>query len=361
MATIPLTVLTGFLGSGKTTLLNTLLKDPDLADSAVLINEFGAVGLDHHLVEGVLDDAVVLDGGCVCCTVRGALSGALRTLFWQRHDGKLPHFKRVILETTGLANPAPLLQELLEHPAIVQHFHVASVIVCVDAVFGAGQLDEHVEAAQQAAVADRLLITKTDLAGAPERDALLTRLRSINPAADLVLVEQGRPQSSVISDADLFKPHSKKLSDRQWLQAERYRRVEVRPRPGFSNHLPSTRNANRHGADIEAFCLTFERPMEWDALITALEVIAALRGQNLLRMKGIVEIAGSDKPMVVHGVQHMLYPTSTLERWPEGPRESRLVFIVRSTEVDFIAHTFNHFIHARVPEARPADKEEQIA
>ncbi len=163
MEKVPLTVLTGFLGSGKTTLLNGLLKTPELADSAVLINEFGEIALDHHLVETATDNAIVLDNGCICCTVRGALSGALRSLFWQRNDKTIPYFKRVIIETTGLADPTPILHELLSHPTILHHYRLAGVIVCIDGIFGAEQLDSHPEAVKQAAVADRLLITKTDL------------------------------------------------------------------------------------------------------------------------------------------------------------------------------------------------------
>lgn len=362
---IPLTVLTGFLGSGKTTLLGGLLKTPALANSAVLINEFGETGLDHHLVETPdLTQSVVLDGGCICCTMRGALAGALRTLYWQRHDGKVPRFARVILETTGLASPGPLLQELMQHPAILQHYRLAGVVVCVDGVFGLGQLDAQPEAAQQAAVADRLLITKADLIDEAQRQALVARLLAINPGADLAFVHGGVADGAVIDDGASHDPLSKKLDMRQWLRAERYRPVEVRRGAGFSRRNLGSGDANRHGADIQAFCLRFDEPLPWEPLLTALEVLGALRGDQLLRVKGIVDAQGESRPLVVHGVHNMLYPATTLQAWPDGRRGTQLVFIVRNTEPAFIAHTLDYFLHgalATLPTVPPDESPFTIA
>ena len=347
MAKVPLTLLTGFLGSGKTTLLNSLLKTPELADTAVLINEFGEIALDHHLVETATDSAVVLDNGCICCTMRGALSGALRSLFWQRNDKKIPHFKRVIIETTGLADPAPILHELLNHPTILQHYRLAGVIVCVDGVFGSEQLDQHIEAVKQAAVADRLLITKTDLVAADQVDMLVARLHALNPGADISRIAGGSCDPQMILEAIAYDPFSKNLDVQQWLKAEAYRRVQVRPGLGLSRKaMPMAQDVNRHGDHIQAFCIAFDRPLPWNGLITALEMLTAVRGEQLLRIKGIVDAEGQDKPRVIHGVQHMLFPATTLERWPDGQRESKLVFIVRGLDAEFIARTLGHFINA---------------
>jgi len=347
MEKIPLTVLTGFLGSGKTTLLNGLLKTPELADSAVLINEFGDIALDHHLVETATDDAVVLNGGCICCTIRGALSGALRSLFWQRSGKKIPYFRRVIIETTGLANPAPILHELMHHPTILHHYHLAGVIACIDGIFGATQLTHHAEAVKQAAVADWLIITKTDVVSSDQIEALTSRLREINPGADIVQVSQGSAQARVILDAPLYDPLSKSLDVQQWLNAETYRRVQVKTGLGLrKTSAPASGNVNRHGNRIQAFCVRFDHPLPWNGLTTALEMLAGVRGEQLLRVKGIVNAEGEDKPRVVHGVQHMMFPATTLDRWPDVQRDTRLVFIVRDMDADFIAQTLDHFIEA---------------
>jgi len=347
MEKVPLTLLTGFLGSGKTTLLNSLLKTPALADSAILINEFGEIALDHYLVETATDSAVVLDNGCICCTVRGALSGALRSLFWQRNDKKVPYFRRVIIETTGLADPAPILHELMSHPTILQHYRLAGVIVCVDGLFGAEQLDRHAEAVKQAAVADRLLITKTDLVTTDQIDTLLSRLCELNPGADISRVNNGSIDPQVILDAAAYDSLSKSLDVQQWLKAETYRRVQVKPGFGLSKKaMPVAEDINRHGDHIQTFCLTFDQPLPWNGLLLALEMLAMVRGEQLLRIKGIVDVEGEDKPRVIHGVQHMFFPATTLARWPDERRETKLVFIVRDMSVEFIAQTLDHFIEA---------------
>lgn len=342
---IPLTLLTGFLGSGKTTLLNSLMKNPKFSNTAVLINEFGAIGLDHHLVDTAVDIIKVVDGGCMCCTVRGEVSDTLKALYWERQNGKVPAFDRVILETTGLANPAPLLQEILKQSAVLQHYRLAGVVVCVDGVLGLRQLDSQPEAAQQAAVADRLLVTKTDLITMEARDALLERLRHINPGAEIVLIDKGQAQGDVLDDRATFDPLSKQLDVQQWLKPESFRRVETQQGPQLSRLLPSVQINNPHDAEIKAVTLSFEQPLALGALIAALEVIMPQCGENMLRLKGIVDIEGRELPMVIHGVRDMLFPTGTLEAWPAGLRQTHLVFILRNTEAKFITDTLSEFIH----------------
>lgn len=211
------------------------------------------------------------------------------------------------------------------------------------------------------AVADRLLITKTDLISGEQLDALLWRLRAINPGAEIVLVANGRAQGAVIVDDAVFDPLSKQLDVQQWLKAESYRRVPVRRGPGLIGKQPGTRDVNRHGADIQAFCLTFDRPLPWVPLITALEMVAALCGAQLLRMKGILDVEGHTVPLVIHGVQHMLYPTTTLECWPDGRRGSRLVFIMRSTDPAFVSHTLDFFLNPQKSAASAAEATSQQA
>lgn len=345
MEKIPLTLLTGFLGSGKTTLLNALLKTPELANSAVLINEFGDVALDHYFMAAPVNSAVVLENGCICCTVRGELSGALRTLFWQRHDKKIAHFQRVIIETTGLADPAPILHELLQHPVIFHHYRLTGVISCVDGVFGAEQLDRHPESLKQAAVADRLLITKSDLATASQISGLAPRLRVLNPAAEIHYVAQGNVDPTWVIDATGYDVSSKSLDVRKWLKAENYRQVQIKPGINLNrNPACLASDTNRHDEHVQAFCISFEQPLVWQDLLSALEMLATLRGENLLRVKGIVSVKGEEKPRVIHGVQHMFFPTVTLEQWPNGKPETRLVFIVRDMSSDFIAQTLGDFM-----------------
>ena len=345
MEKIPITLLTGFLGSGKTTLLNALLKMPELAHSAVLINEFGEIALDHHFIEVATDNMLVLDNGCICCTVRGELSSALRTLFWQRHDKKIPDFRRVIIETTGLADPLPIIHELLEHPTILGHYCLAGVITCVDGVFGSDQLDRQSESLRQAAVADRLLITKSDLAAAGQMPNLTARLHALNPAAEIHFFAQGNVDPQWVLDTATYDPFGKITDVQKWLKAETYRQVRVKPGLGLNRKAVLLANdINRHDEHIHAFCVSFEQPVAWLGLMSALEMLCTLRGENLLRVKGIVNVEGEDKPRVIHGVQHLFFPTTTLERWPEDKHETQLVFIVRDMDSQFIAQTLSNFV-----------------
>ncbi len=343
MQKIPLIILTGFLGSGKTTLLNNLLKTPQLADSAVLVNEFGAIALDHHLIEAVPESTVVLGNGCICCAMRGELSGALRTLFWQRQDKKIPNFKRVIIETTGLADPAPILYELLNHPTILQHYIVAGVITCVDGVFGAKQLEQQPESLKQAVVADQLLITKTDLANAEQFTALTEQLRALNPIATIHPIANGNVDPEIFLKVMTHHSPDESAEAPRWQKPDTYRPIQIDPDLPMHLRRPTVSNSNQHER-IHSFCLTFEQPLPRLGLLTALQMLASMHGEHILRLKGIVHFDDDDKPHVIHGIQHMLFPIETLQRWPQGLSGTQLVFIVERLAVDTITDMLQKFI-----------------
>jgi G3E family GTPase len=323
---LPVSVLTGFLGSGKTTLLKHLLTRPELSDTAVVINEFGEVGLDHLLVEAAREDMVLLASGCLCCTVRGDLVDALRRLFKRRARGEVPAFRRVVIETTGLADPAPVLQTLMQDPLLSDVYRLDGVIVTVDAVNAMDQLDRQAESVKQAAVADRLILTKTDLVS--EVAGLTTRLRRLNPAAPILIAEQGRIDPALILDAGLYNPTTKSLEAQAWLKSEAYAEA--------GHHHGHPLDRNRHDDHIRAFCLTWDRPLDWGRFADWIESLISLHGSGLLRMKGLLNVAGSGGPVAIHGVQHQFHPPVELPAWPDGDRRSRLVFITRDIEAPSI-------------------------
>jgi G3E family GTPase len=318
---IPVSVLTGFLGSGKTTLLAHLLRHPDFSRTAVVINEFGEVGLDHELVEASDESFIQLQTGCLCCTIRGDLVRTLEELLRRRDAGMVPPFERVVIETSGLADPAPILHALMTDAAIASHLALAGVVATVDAVNGAGTLDRQPESVKQAAVADRLVLTKTDLAEAAP-DALLARLTALNAAAPVLRAAHGRIDPARLFDAGLYDPTGKAPDVARWLAAE----AHAHPH----HHGHHAHDPNRHDAHISTFCLIREKPIRAVALALFLETLAEHRGADLLRVKGILNIAESpDRPAVIHGVQHVFHPPAWLDRWPSEDRRSRLVFITR--------------------------------
>ncbi len=372
---LPISVLTGFLGSGKTTLLRELLMHPAMGETAVIINEFGDVALDHLLVRTASEDMLVLNSGCLCCTVRSDLVDALRDLYLKRVRGEVPQFKRVVIETTGLADPAPVLHTLMNDPPVAARFRLDGVIATIDAANGARQLDEHMESVKQAAMADRLLLTKKDIAKPDAVRALEARLHRLNPGAPIHAVAHGKIDPDRLFDAGLYDPKTKTADVRRWLQAEAYeqRGAEAKhddhhdhERHGHDHgrdhdhHGHEKPDVNRHDARIRAFCLNHDRPMLWESLANWVDMLLAAHGDALLRLKGIVNVAGEDKPVVIHGVQHVFHPPAMLDAWPSDDRRTRIVLIARDLDPDTVETLFKSVACVAPAEAAGIEKVERL-
>jgi G3E family GTPase len=330
---IPVHVLTGFLGSGKTTLLNRILRDPALAETAVLINEIGAIAIDHHVVQNV--DAsealavVVVKGGCACCVVRGDLAAALRELYARRADGSLPPFRRVVLETTGLADPAPILFTLAADPALRHKFEAGSVITTVDVVHGAAQTTRHAENRKQIAVADWLILTKTDLAGSLS-PALAAILQRLNPAAEIVqgdqsldlgrLLESRRPIRHPSSSAPIVQTLSKAM------------------------HGHAGAFVAEHTPDIDSVSMRLDAPIEWSAFAVWLTLLLHAHGDNILRFKALLDVEGWPHAVVLDAVHHLVHPPTHLREWPAHPRASQLVVIAQELPVAWLEPSLRRFL-----------------
>jgi G3E family GTPase len=313
----PLTVLTGFLGAGKSTLLNRMLRDPRYADTAVLVNEWGEVPIDHALVRQSSENVVVLSGGCVCCRVAGDLVRALRELHFQRVEGAIPPFARAVVETTGLADPAPLLATLVEMPVVSARYSLAGIVTVVDAQHGMATLDRHREAVKQAAMADRLVISKADLAPASTVAGLEARLAALNPAARVLRSGHEAPDPALLLETGLHRGGGRLADAESWLNAGAYRRMGP---PGL------------HDPEIRAFTWTTPEPRPWEDVESSIATLLDLRGERVLRMKGLINAAGEPGPRAVHAVQHTLYPSARLPAWPSNDHTTRLVFIGRGLE-----------------------------
>jgi len=330
---VPVSVITGFLGAGKTTLLNKMVRRPEMARCAVIINEFGDIPLDHELVERVDENMVALSSGCLCCTVRGDLIETLGDLWSRQAEGRTPKFDRVVIETTGLADPAPILHSLMSAKELVGRYRLEGVISLVDGVVGAATLDAHPEAVKQAAVADRLVLTKTDIVDTG-LDDLRKRLRSLNPAAPIIEAVMGDVDPGRLLDAGLYNATTKTHDVRRWLNEEAYREQHDHDHDGHDHaHL----DVNRHDDHISSFCITRDKPVTGAMMARFLEVLVASFGDKMLRVKGILNVAGHpDRPAVIHGVQHIFHPLQWLDRWPSEDRRTRLVFITRDVAQDTI-------------------------
>ncbi|MFN3881290.1 MAG: CobW family GTP-binding protein [Nitrincola lacisaponensis] len=339
---IPVTLLTGFLGSGKTSLLNQLVKQPEFADALIIINEFGEMALDHMLVAHSTENVIMeMGNGCLCCTIRGDLVKTLQDITWRFARGGERHFSRVLIETTGLADPAPILHTLMTHPQLASRYRLDGVITLVDACAGDQTLDQHMEAVKQAAVADVLLLSKQDLVSAENFALLKQRLRKINPAAPQWSVSEGEATAGRLLNLGLFSSRDKVPDVQRWLREEAF--AEDKPNDGVSSHCHhghhhdhhhhdhhhDHHDVNRHDDRIRAFCFAIETPLTEEQLTTWLEVLMSFMGENILRVKGILNIQGQSKPLVIHGVQHIFHPPVSLPDWPTDDQRSRLVFITR--------------------------------
>ncbi|MCI0601230.1 MAG: GTP-binding protein [Beijerinckiaceae bacterium] len=344
-APFPLTIVTGFLGSGKTSLLNRLLREPSLADTLVIINEFGELGLDHLFVERLDGDLLVMTSGCLCCSIRGDLIATLENLLRRRDNARIAPFQRVMIETTGFADPAPVMHTVMAHPYLMLRFRLDSVITLVDAVNGMATLDAHEEAVKQAAMADRLVLSKTDLlargGGAQE---LRARLKKLNPGAPVLDAFKGEAMAAALLDAGLYDAERKIPDVRRWLNAEAIEASAPHAsdhthvhQDGAGGHHHARHGVNRHGADIRTYCLRHEALLSPFTLDHFLETLRKAQGPKLLRVKGIVALSDDpSRPVVIHGVQHMFHPPLRLSVWPDGDHTTRIVFVLRGLEPVFV-------------------------
>jgi G3E family GTPase len=349
---IPVYLLTGFLGSGKTTLLNSLVKQAGMERTLILINEFGEVGLDHLLVSHSTEDIVVeLDSGCLCCTTRGDFAKTLRDIPWRYSREGKRSFDRVIIETTGLADPTSVIHTLMTDHSVYLQFRLQGVVTTVDAVNGEATLERHIESRKQAGVADLLLVTKTDLIDDEKTVAeFLQHLAELNPTADVRVAEGGIIAADVILQLDHIEPIDSITPLNKWLNITSFSiQPATKTRLAFRelNPVVTTQNdINRHNAHIQAQCFVFDTPFTEASLDMWLEIITKLMGQNLLRLKGIINVQGFTGPVVIHGVQHIFHPAALLPEWPDEDRRTKLVFITYDTPRELIERTFDFFLVA---------------
>jgi G3E family GTPase len=350
---IPVSILTGFLGAGKSTLLNRLLKDPAMKDAAVIINEFGEVGIDHLLV-GTSNDAVVeLADGCLCCTVRGELVDTLAELIDGMQTGKVKPLSRVVIETTGLADPAPVMQSVMGHPSIAQHFDLDGVVTVVDAVNGLSTIDTFPEAYKQVAVADRLILTKKTLADEAAVSAITQRLRSLNPRAPITDGDADDAGSAAMLINGLYDASTKIADVDRWLKDEMAAAGDHHHHDHHHDHHSHSHghghhhhhDVNRHGASIRSYSILHDEPIDPMAINMFIDLLRSTHGEKLLRMKAIVALTDRpDKPLVLHGVQSIFHPPVRLPAWPEGSdRKTRLVLITRDLSESYVRDLFGAF------------------
>jgi len=338
---VPVSILTGFLGAGKTTLLNRLIGDSWLSDAALIINEFGDVGIDHLLVESSGDGVIELSDGCLCCTVRGELVDTLADLMDRMQTGRIRPFSRVVIETTGLADPVPVMQSVIGHPALGQSYRLEGLVTVVDAVNGIVTLENHDEARRQVAVADTLVLSKTTLTD--DCKALRSKLEALNPLARVVKSDDPDLSAQGLFDTGAYDPVARSLDVARWLNSEQ--QEHGHGHGGHHHGHAHTHDVNRHDQHIRADSLVFERAISPEALVMFLDLMRSAHGPNLLRMKGIIKLADDpSRPLVLHAVQSLMSEPVRLKAWPQGARqETRLVVITRDMPDGFVAELFSTF------------------
>jgi len=354
---IPVTILTGFLGAGKSTLLNRILKDPAMKEAAVIINEFGDVGIDHLLVESSGDAIIELSDGCLCCTVRGELVDTLANLMDAVQTGRVKPVKRVVIETTGLADPAPVMQAIMGNPIIATNFDLDGIVTVVDAVNGSQTLDNHEEAVKQAAVADRLILSKRTMASPDVLEALEARLDTLNPRAALMDADSAEAGQVGVLVNGLYDPASKIADVGRWLRDEDAHEAHHQHdhhHYGADDHHhhhhghdhQDPHDVNRHDSSIRSFSIIEDKPIDPMALDMFIDLLRSAHGDKLLRMKAIVAVSDRpDRPLVLHGVQNIFHPPSRLSAWPDPQeRRTRMVLITKDLPEAFVKDLFDAFL-----------------
>jgi G3E family GTPase len=347
---IPVTLLTGFLGSGKTTILNHIMQQPAMADTLVIINEFGEIALDHLLVTHSNENVIrEMSSGCLCCTIRGDLVKTLQDITWRFSRNGKRQFRSVLIETTGLADPAPIIHTLMTDQQISNRYRLDGIVATIDMATGNQTLSTYNEAIKQAAVADCLLLTKADLAAPQDKVTLLQRLNAINPAALRWQVAHGQIEAEKLLNLGLFSTHEKSADVQHWLREEAYL-AKATHKSGhdehdhghMEGHHDHVHDINRHDDHIRAFCLSVDKPITEESYLAWLDMLMAFVGSNILRVKGILNIEGYDHPMVIHGVQHIFHLPVPLPAWPSEDRRSRIVFITRDVERETVEIIFKY-------------------
>ena len=332
---IGISVLTGFLGSGKTTILTSLIKQKQMANAAIIINEFGEVGLDHDLIETTDEKVIELQNGCICCTIQGDLKTTLLNLLKKMEKGEVSPFNHVIIETTGLADPVPIIHTLMTSLDLQRIYSIDGVITVVDSINGEPTYNAHEEAVKQTAFADRIILSKTDIADKGTVDALTKRIKSINPKVTIIKSDKNSLPVSELLGLNDYNPQNKDWNVREWLDIEKNK---------SSNHLHNHHNhehdVNRHGDNIETFAMVTSQPVSMTSVNFFLELLMSQMGENILRIKGVLNIKGENRPAVIHGVQHIFHPLEWLEKWPGNDKKSRLVFITKNINKNTIDDFF---------------------
>ena len=344
--TIPVTIITGFLGSGKTTLLNHWVNSEEFKDTLVLINEFGDVGLDHELVESVDSSVVLLQSGCICCSLQGALVDSLATNYIKAERGEIPKFKRVIIETTGLADTYGVIGTLNGDEFLLDHYYHDGTITVLDGMFVRDQIKKQYEAVKQIALADIVIVSKTDLIDSDEIDAIYEIAQKINPSCKLFPAVKGNLSPKILFDIGPYKNAEMAYDNKvtSWLSVKNIGVASsLRPATVTGAVGVSKPKIVAH-SDIDSFAVEYDEPIEALSLLSAVSQVQQTYGDSILRIKGILDLKGQEKPIVIHGVLGNLYPLSELREWPKDNKKSQLVFICRASVIEQIRHMFNELI-----------------